>query len=164
MVFFAQIHLFFRSKKGFGFGGVPLSPPLRTTFLAKKELRIWGVPSLPPPSPLQTKSAKQYLMSSLIGPPVYAKMVLIWEFGLKVEQSTEKYVGLPAGYQKYYRDPISPKYRQNAIHEIQKSGKIPIKIRIHKNVNFNNTAGAVKKTYLYNKRVKTAVYCTILFA
>ena len=48
MVFFAQIHLFFRSKKGFGFGGVPLSPPLRTTFLAKKELRIWGVPSLPP--------------------------------------------------------------------------------------------------------------------
>ena len=48
MVFFAQIHLFFRSKKGFGFGGVPLSPPLQTTFLAKKELRIWGVPPLPP--------------------------------------------------------------------------------------------------------------------
>ena len=35
--------------------GVPLPPPLRTKFLAKREYPIWGVPPSPP---LRTKSAK----------------------------------------------------------------------------------------------------------
>ena len=36
------------------------------------------------------------------------------------------------------------------------------KIPIQKKLNFNNTVRAVN-TYLYNRRVKTAVYCAILF-
>ena len=40
-------HLFLVQKIGYGYGGYPPPPPLRTKFSAKRELRIWGVP--PPP-------------------------------------------------------------------------------------------------------------------
>ena len=53
MVFFAQIHLFFRSKKGFRIWGVPLSPTLRQHFWLKRSYGFGGTP----PPPLRTKSA-----------------------------------------------------------------------------------------------------------
>ena len=57
-VFLPEKHLSFVKKKGYRFWGHP-SPLYRQKILAKKWLRIWGVP----PSPLQTKPAKWYLMS-----------------------------------------------------------------------------------------------------
>ena len=47
MVFFAQKTPVFGPKIRLRIWGVPLPPPLRTKFSARKGLRIWGVPPLP---------------------------------------------------------------------------------------------------------------------
>ena len=71
--------------------------------------------------------------------------------------------GCHQGLKNITESKITLKYRWNANKKYRVSGKLPIEIPTQKKVNLNNSAGAVKKTYLYNRRAKTAVYGKIEF-
>ena len=71
--------------------------------------------------------------------------------------------GCHQGLKNITETKFSLKYRENANKKYRVSDKIPIKIPIHRTMNFNNTAEAVKNIFLQQEGENSSIFHNFIY-